>query len=651
MKKTLDLHIPDATRSHWERIKFQKRIGTAVPVFSLRYKARLDLGIGDLGDLRLLVETCADHHLDVIQLLPMNETAPDDNSPFGAISAFALNPIYADLEHLFSTHHHLSLATLISQDPELNKLQANIKEQKRVNYPRVRELKHKLFLRSFHTFQASTDNQSQKQAFDAFCEKNKFWLKSYSLFKFLKNKHHWYGIKDWPDSDKIFSSKLFAHYHRTHATELDLHAYIQWILFDQFQAVHHYANAKHILLKGDIPLLVSKESADVWQYPEYFNTDLKAGAPPDFYCQEGQDWGLPVYNWETLEQNDYIWWKKRLKYTENFYDLYRIDHVLGLFRIWVIPEGQPSTQGSFLPPNKTEWEAHGKKLLTLLLENSHMLPIAEDLGVVPPIVRTVLSQLGIPGYKVMIMEHHKPTEVFSPISLITTSTHDSATLLGLWNNLPSHEKTNFLLTLGIPADLQDIKTGLHEPLMQKLLLQTPASFIILPLQDILGYIPGLIGMNPEQDRINTPGTVGEHNWAYRFPLLDSPEVTGKLQHFIPLITAAKDAFLNWVLPPKPTLHTSRIKHDQLKKHDVHTVKNRHIFISSENAGMARMIIQHDHSQQPQILDMALAKYDYHEYGLSYIIPDSISQIKITFYWRTGHDSYEWEGRDYLIKVI
>ncbi|HAR62047.1 MAG: 4-alpha-glucanotransferase [Candidatus Margulisiibacteriota bacterium] len=645
----LQLHVPHHTKTHWDKISFQKRIGTAIPLFSLKSEKTMDFGIGDFASLKEFIDLCKAYSLEVIQLLPINETSPHDNSPFGAISAFALNPLYADIEKAFAAQNITNIEEAINSDIEISGLYKKISQNKRVNYNESRTLKTFLLQWAYDHFLLDT-NSPKKDSFIAFYQNNLFWLKSYTLFKLLKEKYNWIAIIDWPQEIQIYSENLYNQFQVSDGYEMDFYAYIQWILFQQCSDIHNYAQENKILIKGDIPLLVGKESADVWQHPEYFDTKLKAGAPPDFYAEEGQDWGLPVYKWKNIESDKFIWWEERLHYAENFFDIYRIDHVLGLFRIWVIPEETLAKDGYYLPRDKTTWEQHGKKMLQMLLHSSTMLPIAEDLGTVPPIVRKVLSELGIPGYKVMIMEHKKPTEVFEPISLVSTSTHDSYTLQGLWEKLPSHEKIEFCCLLGInPEENLHFNNSLHKKLLNKFIIGTPALFIILPLQDILGTIPGIIGENIEEARINTPGTVGDHNWSYRFPSIALPEIHQKLSIISSICKETKKSFARWkTISTHPLIKNINIDTLRQKKH-LTVAPDQDIWIQTKLGGMTRIIEIHpDNTFDLTIKDVPLTKKDHEESGVLLSGPDKSKEIKITFLWRIDSDNYEWEGEDYII---
>lgn len=640
--------IPKIAQKHWNKIGFEKRIGTAVALFSLKSFKELDFGIGDFGSLKEFIDFCKNHAMDIIQLLPINETSPHDDSPFGSISAFAINPLFMDIQQLFEEEGCGDVVEVLKRDPMMYELYKKIKDKDRVDYHDTRTVKRYLMEYAYKHFQ-KMENIDRYNEYKKYFSKNKFWLEGYSLFKFIKEREDWRAIYDWPKNWQKYSDKLHILFEQEHIKEIRFHTYVQWMLYKQSKAVHDYAKQCDVLIKGDIPLLVSKESADVWEYPQYFKTKLNAGAPPDYYSEEGQNWGLPLYNWAKHKADGYTWWKKRLAYQQNFFDLYRIDHVLGLFRIWSIPDGKSGKEGEYVPSNEKQWKNHGTNLLKMMLENSTMLPIAEDLGTVPKMVRQTLEDLGIPGYKVMIMEQKIPPQVFSPISLLATSTHDSPTLQGQWENMHIDEKKNFCFSTAINIeDHQSFDDESHETILRKLMLGTSSMFIILPLHDIIGKIPGVIGDNPAEERINTPGTMGTHNWSYRFPKLTDKKVDKKLKTYAAIVKEAKAQCHSWYSAKTSKKNTTTIELEDLQTNnqiDLKANKNAHII--SPNGGMARIINTLDNGEV-KITDIPFIQSKAKTFSLTIPAPNVEKQLKVTFFWRVDPNTYEWEGKDYTL---
>jgi 4-alpha-glucanotransferase len=238
------------------------------------------------------------------------------------------------------------------------------------------------------------------------------------------------------------------------------------------------------------------------------------------YSATGQNWGFPLYNWQEMEKTEFFWWKERLAVASNFYHIYRIDHIVGFFRIWAIAKDEPATQGHFIPENPQKALEQGDQLMRMMLEASTMLPIGEDLGKVPPEVRTHLQELGICGTKVMRWERYWdttkafiPPEKYAPLSVTTVSTHDSSTLQ-LWWTQDSHEAIEYCHGQG-----WEYSTPLPPEYHFSLLYNshhTTSLFHINLLQEYLALFPELVHSTPEEERINIPGLISNVNWSYRF---------------------------------------------------------------------------------------------------------------------------------------
>ncbi len=251
---------------------------------------------------------------------------------------------------------------------------------------------------------------------------------------------------------------------------------------------------------------------------------MTAGAPPDMYSEKGQNWGFPLYNWAAMEQQGYSWWQQRLEVASQYYHLYRLDHIVGFFRIWGIPHGLEAKAGSFIPldksPSKAIWVAHGRKILQMMLNFCSMLPIGEDLGTIPPEVRVCMREMGICGTKVMRWERWwdedrrflKPEE-YIPESMTTVSTHDSE-IVELWWQNNRDEARLYSAFKGweyfeqLPdAQKKSILWDSHH---------TSSLFHINLLQEYLSLFPEMAWPNREDERINFPGLVSDKNWTYRF---------------------------------------------------------------------------------------------------------------------------------------
>jgi 4-alpha-glucanotransferase len=286
---------------------------------------------------------------------------------------------------------------------------------------------------------------------------------------------------------------------------------LQQLACQQMRAVKRYADLRGVLLIGDIPILVNPQSVDVSKNPSLFDLRYSAGAAPDLYSQSGQEWGFPIYCWEEMRKENFAWWRERLAFAEQFFHLYRIDHVVGFFRIWAIPQGAHAVDGRYLPADPQLWEAQGREILEMMIDATHMLPLAEDLGTIPEVVPRVLRELGICGTKVMRWQKISPQN-YEPISMTTVSTADSEPLNLWWRNAPEEAREfagqkgwNYEATL-LPWQHREILREAHH---------SASLFHINLLQEYLALFPELVSPDLKKERINVPGTVGPENWSYR----------------------------------------------------------------------------------------------------------------------------------------
>lgn len=501
----------------WLRVSTRTHHGICLPLFSLHSAA--SGGIGEFPDLILLISWCHSLGLDVVQLLPLNDTGID-SSPYSALSAFALNPL------------HLGFTALpyFKDDPALMMMLKKVQKEtasQRIDYAKLIPLRESL-LQVYYKIWGEALLQSND--YQAFHEKHREWLTGYALFKALKIKHHWQCWQDWPTEQQNPTLHMWEQLQEALKKEIDYHCVVQYLCYQQMEQVKKYADSLRVLIKGDIPILVNRESADVWHHRNLFNMDFTAGAPPDQFSEEGQNWGFPIYNWENMEIQGYRWWRQRLEYSSNFYHLYRIDHVVGFFRIWAIPAGHLATEGEFHPQDECLWIPQGEKLMRMLLSASPLLPIGEDLGIVPPEVRRCLHQMGICGTKVMRWERNWNGDQqyidprhYSPLSMTTVSTHDSETLTQWWQN-QTQEADLYAAANGWEY-VQPLPVEQRSAILRASHL-SGSLFHINLLQEYLQAFPELSWDDPDDERINIPGLVSDINWSYRF----RPSLEDMIQH-------------------------------------------------------------------------------------------------------------------------
>jgi len=423
-------HCRDISQADkWERVGFSRRAGIVVPLFSV-YSAK-SCGVGELADLKLLVDWAKKSGNSIIQLLPMNEVGPVC-CPYDSISSFALEPLYLSLRLIPGARKENILR-------ELEQLRIDFPAKGRVDY-RIKTEKIKILKKIFA--------QTSKAGFDglaAFCRENSFWLEDFALFKALKDFHEGKAWWDWPQDYRDRESQALVGFAKSHEDELKFEKWLQWQLYQQFKTAKDYAAGQGVLIKGDLPILVSRDSADVWAHAGLFKLELDAGAPPDMYCAKGQRWGTPTYNWERIFSQDGQYLKDKLRYAENFYDILRIDHVVGLFRIWSIPVNEPQENkglhGFFDPCDEHKWSGHGRRILDFILRNTRMLLCAEDLGVIPWSCTAALKEMGIPGNEVQrwVKDWQVRHDFIAPaeyrlFSVSMLSTHDTTNWPGWWEN-------------------------------------------------------------------------------------------------------------------------------------------------------------------------------------------------------------------------
>lgn len=495
-----------ATAKQWQQIGIKHHHGIAIPLFSIH--SHHSHGIGEFPDLFLLIDWCASIGFDVIQLLPLNDTGLG-NSPYSAASAFALNPLFIGLHFLPYVDEHPILRDELKSLPQFSHTPL-------IDYSKVRENKERFL---HHYFQIMGPQILQTDTFQEFIQQSNFWLKGYAVYKILQKKYHGLSWEAWPETESSIHPKLIDSIALQSPEEFNWFCFLQFICDQQLKSVKAYAKQQNVFLMGDIPILIGRDSVDVWLHRDLFDLDVSAGAPPDFFSELGQNWGFPIYNWDMMANRQYEWWIQRLRWASRYYHIYRIDHIVGFFRIWTIPLGMTGKDGYFNPQDNLSWIDHGQKLMLMMINACDMLPIGEDLGVVPSEVRKCLSALGICGTRVMRWErdwdfggHFIFPQDYAIESMTTVSTHDTETLQQWWND--NHlEAQLFAQFKGWSYQPQLSREYLREMLWDS--HHSSSLFHVNLLQEYLGLIPGLSWENPSDERINIPGLMIDRNWCYR----------------------------------------------------------------------------------------------------------------------------------------
>lgn len=314
--------------------KYWKGAGVAIPVFSLR--SENGHGVGEFLDIKLLVDWAKKTGIKLIQILPINDTVAThtwtDSYPYAAISVFALHPIYLNLKAIGNLSTKITQEIIDDQKKILN-------DKEKVDYEAVMKIKSRFYKLIFD--EQKEDFFADKK-FIKFFNENKHWLKPYAAFSYLRDLfgtpdfNQWgrFSKADEKTIDELTSDKA-AHY-----DDIAVHYFIQYHLHIQLLEAAEYARKSGVVLKGDIPIGIFRHSVDAWVAPELYNMDVQAGAPPDDFSDFGQNWKFPTYNWDEMAKDNYSWWQNRMKKMADYFDAFRIDHILGFFRIWEIPENQ-----------------------------------------------------------------------------------------------------------------------------------------------------------------------------------------------------------------------------------------------------------------------------------------------------------------------
>ncbi len=302
--------------------------GVAIPLFSLRSES--SWGVGEFADMKLLVDWAVSTGQKIIQILPINDTTMngswEDSYPYNANSSFALHPQYLSLRGVGELEDRALQADFEQQARALNALSE-------LDYVAVNALKNS-FLRLIYA-QVGQATLASKEYQKFFCE-NRYWLESFALFSLLRDRHSTPHFEQWGD-EALYSEALMERYRKSASDELGYYYFVQYHLHCQLLEARAYALSRGVAFKGDIPIGVSRTSVDVWVSPRLFRLDSQAGAPPDDFSIMGQNWGFPTYNWGEMSLDGYAWWKARFSKMAEYFDAYRIDHILGFFRIWEIP--------------------------------------------------------------------------------------------------------------------------------------------------------------------------------------------------------------------------------------------------------------------------------------------------------------------------
>ncbi|MCF7859603.1 MAG: 4-alpha-glucanotransferase [Candidatus Cloacimonetes bacterium] len=469
-------------------------------------------GIGSLGkEAREFIDFLEMAGQKVWQVCPIGPTGYGE-SPYAMYSSFAGNPLFIDLEMLLEDG--LIMPKHLEDAPYF--------EPEYVDYPAVHQYKENIYRLAFDKFKGQTPAD-----YNAFINKESFWLDDYALFRALKNKYNGKSWLDWDAPQKAHQPEAMAKAEIELKDEILYQKFLQYIFFQQWGSIKNYANDKGVLIIGDIPIYPSLDSADVWSQPHLFqlNADMQplavAGCPPDDFSEDGQLWGNPLYDWAQHEKEGYNWWVERFRSLCRLVDIIRIDHFLGFEHYWSVPYGAPTAAtGKWQPgPSHKIFQAVEDKLGELPI-------IAEDLGAVSPAVEKLRDDFEYPGMKILHFafgtgeDNPYLPHNFTKNCVVYTGTHDNETTVGWYNNLPEHIKVHVRSYLSY-LNFTDWQVSWK---MIEAALDSKALIAIAPLQDYLGL--------DNSARFNTPGTI-ENNWRWRFlPTQLNPDMAAAIKSMV-----------------------------------------------------------------------------------------------------------------------
>ncbi|MXW64100.1 MAG: 4-alpha-glucanotransferase [Bacteroidetes bacterium SB0662_bin_6] len=490
-------------------------------------------GAGDLGpQARDFANFLAETGQRIWQVLPLGPAGLGD-SPYSSPSTFAMDPlfvspdlmaqdglldpkdgkeafVFGDTDALEAAEQgHVPVESLLYYPHEVTPPHASC-----ADFDKARRMKT-LFLRSaFERFEAGK-TPVDPAVFDAFCATNAYWLDDYALFTALRERHGEVEWTKWPGKYALRDPEALEEFSNKYNARIRHHKFAQFVVYGQWNRLKRYCNERDILLFGDIPIYVAHDSADVWTHPDFFQLDehgqsaFSGGVPPDYFSKTGQHWNNPTYRWDTMRENDFAWWARRLEAIMQQVDLVRLDHFRGFAAYWEIPSGEKTAvNGKWVDgPGLAFFESMEKQLGPLPL-------VAEDLGGITDDVRELMHALGCPGMAVLqfafshdadnpFLPHNNPRNI-----VLYTGTHDNDTFLGWWEKLASDpEKKNEYDFAQEYLKVDDCPEQEVHWAALRAVLASPAEYVVFPMQDLLGL--------GTEARMNTPGVLGG-NWGWRF---------------------------------------------------------------------------------------------------------------------------------------
>ena len=494
--------MPDA------RFARGRHTGALVPLFSI--PSRGSWGIGEIPDLARFADWLRLCALDFVMLLPVNEMGDGQNSPYSALSAMAVDPLYIALAEIDEFIDAGGEAALSNADRAALE---QARESPRVEYRLIREIKWPALRSAFDRFQTREWQTGSARAarFREFIERERWWLADYALFRALHEEQEGRYWLEWDEGTRHRQPAALDAARARLSREVLYRSWLQWVAAEQWARARR--DCSGVAIFGDFPFVVSGDSADVWARQHEFRLDASVGTPPDAFSATGQDWGLPVYRWDVMAPG-FTWFHDRARRAAELYDGFRVDHLVGFYRTYA---RERDGTAAFVPPDVPSQTAQGERVLTIFGEcGAHI--VAEDLGSVPEFVRESMTRLDVPGYRVLRWERlwdepgkpFRDPATFPPLSLATSSTHDTETLADWWDGADEDERAAVaaipsMLESGCDASMAFCE-AVHDALLRAL-CGAGSNLVLLPVQDIFGW----------RDRVNTPAVVDDVNWTWRLP--------------------------------------------------------------------------------------------------------------------------------------
>jgi 4-alpha-glucanotransferase len=491
-----------------------RRAGLLLPLFSC--PSSTSWGIGEIGDIAPVARWLRPAGLRALQLLPINEMAPGEQSPYSAISAMAIDPIFIRMADVPEFTAIGGEAALPAGD---RAALAAARQTPRIDYRTARRLKEVAQRAAFAHFVDAewSRNTERAVALRTFISEQAWWIEDYAVFRAIHahegDDRSW---TDWPPSLRHRNHASIARARQDLAADVRFRQYQQWLAAEQWRRARR--DAGDVALLGDLPFMVDEDSADVWVRPDQFHGDVTIGAPPDAFSADGQDWSTPLYRWDAIERDGFGWLRARARRSADLFHAYRIDHVVGFYRTWGRPKN--GDRPFFTPAAEPAQRALGERVIEVFCGAGAGI-FAEDLGTIPDFVRDSLAALGVPGYKIFRWERRwhdegqpfrDPAE-YPPLSVAASGTHDTEPLAVWWDEAPAEERqlVSALPTIARVSGGVDLASVPYDARVRDILIEalfaSGSDLLLLPVQDVFGW----------RDRINVPATVNDENWTFRLP--------------------------------------------------------------------------------------------------------------------------------------